>query len=117
MGRVITTKTSGSTMLEPLTAVVIISLTLTLAGISFSSMMRNHTLAIDQQIEESIEELKGQEKASAVLKNRSIAFDLFDIDLSYSGYKSTLGVKQQTFIARDKEGHELLTKHFLVAHE
>jgi len=110
-------KVKGSTMLEPLTAVVIISITLTLAAVSFTNMIKNHDLGIKSMAQESIEEIKLKETQSANIKNESFSYELFDIDLTYSNYNSFGALKQQSFTVLDKEGEEILVKNFLMHHE
>jgi hypothetical protein len=115
-GRLVT-KTKGSTMLEPLTAVVIISIILTLAAVSFTSMIKNHDLGIKSMAQESIEEIKLKETQSSSVKNESFSYELFDIDLTYSNYNGFGALKQQSFTVVDKAGEEILVKNYLIHDE
>jgi len=110
-------KVKGSTMLEPLTAVVIISIILTLAAVSFANMIKNHDLGIKTMAKQSIDEIKLDESKALSLKSNSFNYELFNIELAYSNYNGHRTLKQQSFTVSDKSGEELMVKDFLIHHE
>ncbi len=107
-------RVNGSAMLEPLTAVVIISLTLTLAGASFANMMRSQKMALKESSAQMIQEIRQKEKTQLSRRNRNLSFEIFDVNLTYSRHESALGVQQQIFEAFDKEGNLILTRKYLI---
>lgn len=107
-------KVKGSTILEPVLAVAILSFGLTIGGISLSNIFNNSYDILELEARNTIPLVQKEEGELEFSRGKVYSYDLFEIEVAYEKTSYT-GVRLQKVIATTKNGKELFQKKYYLS--
>lgn len=106
-------KIKGSTILEPMLAVGILSFGLTIGAVSITQIFDRSYQSLETIANNTIPEIQKQEEEVLFKKGKVYTYDLFELEVTYERTEYD-GVSRQVITGVTKSGTELFKKQYLI---